>query len=365
MSDTMEERTEAASPRKQEEAREEGRIAKSQELTTAFALLGGATVLTALGPALAMSLATGLGRGLTSMASPPDSIEGFVTLIQGVALHSLAALAAVLLSLAGITLAVVALQARGVMTTKPLGPDWKRINPITNARNMYGTRSLVELVKALLKLVLLGLVLSSALQAAWGDVLRLGQLPAQSFAGLIVPHALRLCVTAGAAYLVLAIADYGYQLWKHEQELRMTKQEVKQESKQNDGDPMVKARRRSMGRALARRQMFDDVASADIVITNPTHIAVALRYDPRVNPAPVVLAMGQRKVAERIKAIAAAAGVPRVENRPLARALLATAQVGTVIPADLYAAVAEVLAFVLRQRAGQGQYHRAAAGGAR
>lgn len=357
----MEERTEEASPRKLQEAHDEGRIARSQELTTAVALLGGAGALTLLGPGLARSLATGMSAGLDAAATPPESLEGAVALIRLTVLHNLAALSVVVFAMAGVTLMVTASQARGVFSTKPLGPDWKRINPLTNARNIYGTRSLVELLKALLKLLLLGLVLRSVLERAWPDLLRLGQLPVQAFPGLVVPHAIRLCLSAGIAYLALAMADYAYQLWKHQSDLRMTRQEVKQEHKQNEGDPMVKARRRSMGRAMARRQMFADVPKADLVIVNPTHIAIALRYDPTIAPAPLVLAMGQRKVAERIKAIATASGVTMVENRPLARALLASAQVGTVIPADLYAAVAEVLAFVFRQRAGQLNYRRTGA----
>jgi flagellar biosynthetic protein FlhB len=135
----------------------------------------------------------------------------------------------------------------------------------------------------------------------------------------------------------------------------MTKDEVRQETKQQDGDQLVKSRIRAVARARIRRQMFADVPTADVVIVNPTQRAIALRYDPVAAPAPVVLAMGERKVAERIKQIAREHGVPMIENRPLARALLATARVGTTIPAELYAAVAEVLAFVYRQRALRGE----------
>ena len=152
----------------------------------------------------------------------------------------------------------------------------------------------------------------------------------------------------------MALADYLFQLWQYEKELRMTKAELKQELRQSEGDPLVKQRMRSMARGFARRQMFRDVPKADVIIANPTHIAVALKYDPLLAPAPVVLAMGQRKVAERIKQIAFESGVPVIENRPLARALLAGAHVGVMIPAELYAAVAEVLAFVIRQRAERG-----------
>src|SRR5205823_5703740 len=135
--------------------------------------------------------------------------------------------------------------------------------------------------------------------------------------------------------------DYIWQWWRHEQSLRMTKEEVKQENKQNEGDPHIKSRRRTIARSYARRQMMRDVPKADVVITNPTHIAVAIKYDPNVAPAPYILAIGQRKVAERMKEIARESGVPMVENRPLARALLKTAKVGTLIPMELYMAVAE------------------------
>jgi flagellar biosynthesis protein FlhB len=162
--------------------------------------------------------------------------------------------------------------------------------------------------------------------------------------------------SAGASYLALAGGDYLYQWWQFEKSIRMSKEEIKQEFKQNDGDPHIKQRRRAIARSYARRQMMKDVAKADVVITNPTHIAIAIKYDPSVAPAPIVLAIGQRKVAERIKALAAEAGIPMVENRPLARALLKTAKVGTLIPYELYMAVAEVLAFVVRTRGTRGSW---------
>jgi flagellar biosynthetic protein FlhB len=157
--------------------------------------------------------------------------------------------------------------------------------------------------------------------------------------------------TAGIAYLALAAADYAWQLWRHEKGLRMTKEEVKQEFKNSEGDPMVKQRMRSVARQRARQQMFKDVPKADVVLVNPVHIAVALRYEPSIAPAPYVVALGRRKVAERIKQIAYESGVPVVENVPLARALIAAVKLGQMIPTELYLAVAEVLAFVMRKRA--------------
>jgi flagellar biosynthetic protein FlhB len=161
---------------------------------------------------------------------------------------------------------------------------------------------------------------------------------------------LRLAFTVGAAYLLVAAFDFAYQIVKHERSLRMTRQEVIHEHKDTEGNPEVKGRLLAMARAFARRRMLQAVPTADVVVVNPTRIAVALRYDAAESPAPVVVAMGQRKLAHRIRDIAHRSGVPIVENRAVARALLATGKVGFPIPPALYAAVAEILAFVYRQR---------------
>jgi flagellar biosynthesis protein FlhB len=178
----------------------------------------------------------------------------------------------------------------------------------------------------------------------------LSQTSQLGFLFVVKRYSVRMLATAGGAYLALAAGDYVWQWWQYEKSLRMTKEEVKQEHKANEGDPHIKQRRRAIARSYARKQMMKDVPKADVVIINPTHIAIAIKYDASLAPAPVVLAIGMNKVAERIKEIARESGVPMVENRPLARALLKTAKVGTMIPYELYMAVAEVLAFVLRTR---------------
>lgn len=344
------ERTEAPTPRKRQEARGEGKIPRSQELTTAVLLLGGALVLNTAGRTLSTTVVSNMEYGLLVAGAGPLDGRAAVALLRGMGWKVLAALGLFLSSMAGVTLAITAVQARGVLSSKPITPDWKRIDPLTNARRMLGVQPWVELVKSLLKLALVGLVVQAAMRAAWSDVLALAQQSPIAFLGLVRGYAIRMMTTAGLAYLGLAAADYLYQIWQHEKSLRMSKEEIKQETKNSEGDPLVKARMRSMARALARRQMFQEVPHADVVVTNPTHIAVALKYDPERNDAPVVIAMGQRKIAERIKALARESGVPTVENRPLARALLGSARVGEAIPPALYLAVAEVLAFVIRQR---------------
>lgn len=350
MAENDQEKTEAPTPKRREEARTEGRIPRSTELNTAVLLLGSALVLKTVGSTLGGTMVAVFASGIVLAGAGPLDAQGAVALLRDTGWRVLGALAAFLLAMGGLALAVGAAQARGVVSGKPLAPKWERVSPLANAKRMLGVQPWAEMVKSLVKLLLVALVVHASLSDAWPEILVLVQQSPLGLLEVVRRHALGLLQTAGFAYLGLAAADYGFQLWQHEKELKMSRDEVKQEMKQSEGDPLLKSRMRSVARALARRQMLRDVPQADVVVTNPTHVAVALRYDPGVAPAPVVVAMGERKVAERIKAIAREAGVPCVENRPLARALLASARVGTVIPAELYVAVAEVLAFVIRQR---------------
>ena len=358
--DSMQEKTEEATPKRRQDARDEGQVPRSQELTTALVLVGAAVILKALGPTLALSLSGTFQYGILMAGMGPLDAASAIILVQGIGWKTLAAVASLLLSISGVALTVTAMQARGVLSVKPLGPNWKRLDPLENGKRMLGKQPWVELFKSLGKLTIVGIAVNASLSAAWPDMVALAQQSPSGLIEVIRRYSHKLLMTAGLSYLALATVDYLYQLWQHEDNLRMSKEDVKQEAKQSDGDPMVKARRRSMGRAMARRQMFKDVPTADVVITNPTHIAIALKYDPTKADAPVVIAMGQRKVAERIKAIAREAGVPMVENKPLARALLASARVGTTIPQDLYMAVAEVLAFVIRSRSTRGSWEGSA-----
>jgi flagellar biosynthesis protein FlhB len=346
----MQERTEEPTPRRRLDAREKGEIPRSVELNAAVLLLGSAMVVTALGPSLGRTLLGTFEYGIFMAGAGPMDANSAIALVRGMGIKVLAALVAFLSAISGVALVVAAVQGRGVLTAKPLEPKWERINPLPNLKRMLGAQPWVELLKSLLKLWIVAIAVHFSLRAAWPEAMTLAMASPYGMLDLVQRYAVRLLLTAGVCYLVLAALDYVYQVWQHEKKLRMTRQEVKQEQKQNEGDPLVKARMRSMGRSLARRQMFKDVPTADVVITNPTHIAVALRYDPSRADAPVVLAMGQRKIAQRIKAIAAESGVPMVENRPLARAALATGRVGAAIPTELYIAVAEVLAFVIRER---------------
>jgi flagellar biosynthetic protein FlhB len=348
--DSAQERTEAPTPRRRQEARDEGRVPHSVEFGTSVLFLGAAAAVNVAAPAASARVLELFGGGLRHIGDSAASAGAAIALLQATGRDLLAIVAMLTGGLAAAALGAGALQSRGVLTMKPLAPDWSRINPASNAARLVGVRAIADLVKSLLKVAIVGWAVWRALSVAWPDFIDLAGRGPGSLLEAMRHYSVKLLVTAGGVFLVLAAADYAYQLWQFQKSLRMSKDDVRQELKQQDGDPLLKSRIRSAARSRTRRQMFKDVARADVVIVNPTHIAVALQYDPALAPAPIVLAMGQRRIAERIKKLAYEHGVPVIENRPLARALLASTQVGVMIPAALYAAVAEVLAFIVRQR---------------
>jgi flagellar biosynthesis protein FlhB len=357
MAETPEsERTEDPTPRRRDEARDEGRIPRSQELTVAVSLLASAAVLSAMTPFAGRKMIEIMGGGLSSIGSIQLDPASTTMLLREIAFRGFVATLGLIVAISGASFVIAAIQARGTFSAKPLVPKWERIDPATNAKNLVGLRPIVELLKSLGKLLIVGIAVWVSIRSAVPDAMSLAQTSQIGLLFIVKKYAVRMLATAGGAYLALAAADYIYQWWQYEQSLKMTKDEVKQEMKQQDGDPHIKQRRRSIARSYARRQMMKDVPNADVVIVNPTHIAIAIKYDPTVAPAPIVLALGQRLVAEKIKAIALESGVPIVQNIPLARALVKTAKVGTLIPFDLYMAVAEVLAFVFRTRGTRGSW---------
>jgi flagellar biosynthetic protein FlhB len=344
------ERTEDATPKRREEAHEEGRIPKSPELTVAISLIGSAVVLNTVAPIAGGSLLELFASSLANLGNVSLNGESAATLIRSTMAHAAVATLSMVAALSVGTLVIAALQARGVLSLKPITPQFSRLNPLENIKNIVGVRQVVELLKQFGKMSIVGIAVWASIKTALPEAIALSQTTPLAFLYVVRRYGVRMLGTAGGAYLALAAADYIWQWWQFEKQLRMTKEEVKQEMKQQDGDPHVKQRRRSIARQYARKQMMRDVPKADVVIVNPTHIAIAIKYDISLAPAPIVLAIGMNKVAERIKEIARESGVPMVENRPLARALLKSAKVGTMIPYELYMAVAEVLAFVIRTR---------------
>ncbi|MGI9625691.1 MAG: EscU/YscU/HrcU family type III secretion system export apparatus switch protein [Longimicrobiales bacterium] len=342
------EKTEAPTPKRRRDARQKGDVPRSQEVTTAFLLMMGAVVVNMATPALGVAGAQSFRQVIQKISALPVGVEGHATFLAGIGWMVLAAMAPILLALGATSLLVSGIQGRGILTATPLKPKWARLNPLTNIKRIWGVQALAQLAKSLAKLLIVGAAVYAALNQAMGDLPDLGKQGPAALALLFRSYAVRVLGSAGLAYLILALADYAFQTWQHERQLKMSREEIRKEYKESEGDQVMKVRRRTMGRALARRRMLLAVSDADVVITNPTRLAVALRYDPTEAPAPIVLAMGARKMAARIRAVAREHGVPIIENKPLARALWGSARVGFPIPVDLYFAVAEVLAFVIR-----------------
>jgi len=353
-----EERTEQATPRRRQEARRRGQVARSAELSSIAVLMSLLIALRFWGPHAWEMMQGGLADALTQI---PQDI-GNETLI-GDLTSTLLALGRIMgpffvATLFG-ALAINYLQVGILFTSHPLIPDLNRINPVTGASRLFSVRALVELFKSLLKLGIVGWIAYATLKNGYALIV---QAPAMSPGGLIGGVGgllLQLGWRCAIALLVLAALDYGYQRYDYEKNLRMTREEVRQEYKQMEGDPTVRARIRQRQREMARSRMMQEVPRADVVITNPTTYAVAVRYDAEEMSAPTVVAKGQRLIAERIREIAVANRVPIVENKPLARQLFRTVEVGQEVPSQFYQAVAEVLAFVYQLNRQRGQAIRA------
>lgn len=345
------EKSESPTGRRRQQALDEGQVPRSAELSAAAVLLAGAVGIGALGGRSLGDFSMRVMReSAGALSSGPMTPIGAVTIIRSLSLGLLAALAPFVLGVALVTIAVNLAQSRGALTPGAIAFKWSKLNPASGFQRMFSTDALLNLPKSLLKLAALGWVTWIVLHANWAELVSLAMTGPATVLAVMQTLTVRLVLTVGLAFLVIAFADYAYQLYQHEQSIKMTKQEVRNENRDTEGDPHMKARIRSMQMQRARQRMLQAVSKADVVITNPTHIAVALKYDPEVSPAPIVVAMGERKLAERIKKLARDAGVPMVENKPVARALLATSVLGKSIPPALYAAVAEILAYVFRMR---------------
>lgn len=345
------EREEKPTPRRMQQAHDDGQVPRSQELSAAVITLAGAAALaTFAGSTLgsnAINTMTEMGGRLSTGVLTENAAADLLRELIG---RSVLALVPFLLALLVPVVLIGAVQAQGVFSFKPITPDISRISPVGGIKRLFSVQSLFTLLKSLLKLLVIGVIAWLALRASWPTITAMTG--ADAGAVLVVARSTmaRFVLITGVAFLLVAALDYGFTVWKHQRDLRMSRQELIQEYRETEGNPLVKSRIRSLAQALARRRMLAGVKTADVVIVNPTEIAVALRYDAEQASAPVVVAMGRRKLAERIRSLAGEAGVPVVRNVPVARALIATGKVGQPIPAALYAAVAEVLAFVYRQR---------------
>ncbi|SFH44268.1 flagellar biosynthesis protein FlhB [Modicisalibacter xianhensis] len=345
---SQEDKTEEPTPRRIEKAREEGQVARSRELATFMMLMAGVASLWAMGSLLYDQL--GLMMEQTFLFERSIAFDSALMLANFWALgtHTLIALVPLFLLLTVVALIAPALLGGWLISGKSLKPQFSKLNPLKGLKRMFSTQALAELFKAIAKSLLTGSVAIGFLWSRRGEFLALMDQPLE----IALFHALKLaalcCGLIVLSLIVVILIDVPYQLWSHNKKLRMTKDEIKKEHKESEGDPHVKGRIRQQQQAMARGRMMSKVPEADVIVTNPTHYAVALSYRDGEMGAPRVVAKGVDAVAARIRELGDEHNVPRLEAPPLARALYRHVDLDREIPADLYTAVAEVLAWAFR-----------------
>ena len=349
--ESYQEKTEPASDRKREEARGKGKVVRSVELNSALVLLFGLLVLYFGSTALVSGLASIARTAFTRSGSLALTAENVHHMVSNGVVHIGVLIAPIVIGFLVIGLAAGYLQVGFMFSPKAMQPSFEKMNPLNGMKKiLLSRRSVVELAKSIIKIVVVGMVAYGGLQDVLAEAPTLVDIDPAGLLGFIGQAGFSIGLRTGLAFLVLAAVDYFYQRFEFEKEMRMSKEEVKEETKSTEGDPQVKSRVRSIQRRIAYRRMMQDVPRADVVVTNPTHLAVALRYDVEKMNAPTVVAKGADLVALKIKEIALAHRIPVVEDRPLAQALYRSVEVGGQIPEKLFQAVAQLLAYIYRQR---------------
>jgi flagellar biosynthesis protein FlhB len=346
MSDEDTERTEDATPERRRRAREEGQFARSRDSGPTAATLA---ALLVIGASIGDFVATLRGFCLRCFDDPLTLARGDVTLVAGqTALVLVGACLPVAIAAAIAATAVGFLEAGFHPNFELVEPKFERLDPIGKLGQMFSPKAgLMNTALSLLRVAAVAVVAESVLEREFPALTRLSQAPLATAAWQIAGVTMRVAIWTTSAMAAIAGLDYGWSWWRHEQSIKMSRQELKDEMHQQEGSPQVRARQRQKARELLKRGLRKGVRDATVIVTNPTHVAVALRYRAHEG-APIVTAKGYDEIAQHIKKLGAEAGVPMIENRPLARALAERVKVGRVIPADLYVAVAELLAMVYR-----------------
>ncbi len=348
--DDNDDKTEAATPKKLADSRSKGNVAMSQELSMASLLIGAVLTLELTGPWILSALQRGLEHGLRVRRPTESGVGWAVQEFRSAALRVAPTLVPFMVGLLVFGLAVGFAQAGIKFTWVKLAPDINRLNPAAGLKKLVSLRGPMRAGLAVLKLVLLGTILWWQLGKDLNLLLSLPELPFAIAAPRVGKLLLQILWWIAVPIAALAILDLLYQRWQHARDQRMSKQEIKDETKQTEGDPEIKARIKRAQRELAKRRMMAEVPLADVIVTNPTHFAVALKYDRGRMTAPAVTAKGTDRVALRIRELARENGVPVMEDPPLARALHRGVRLGDEIPPKFYQAVATVLSHVMRMK---------------
>lgn len=342
-----EEKTERATPKKRRDERKKGHVFMSKDAVAVATLFGAIAVLRIWFFGAAEAMAEFMAWCIRSASAPGSAAPDIQMFMQGTWLtaRTVGPLMAVTILLA---VAATMAQTRGLVAAELIKPKLEKISPLSGFKNLFSLRSLVEAVKSLLKVVVLLWLVYGCLRDMMGMSERYMYAALEGATGSILEEIWSMMVRVALAFLALAFLDFLYQYWQFEKDMRMTKQEIKEEFKQTEGDPQIKGRIRQVMRQMSQQRMMAQVPKADVIIRNPTHVAVALRYRYREDPAPVVLAKGADELARRIVTVAERYDITVLEEPVLARALYAEAELYQAIPSDLYEAVAEVMVYLYK-----------------
>lgn len=347
MSESTQDRTEQATPKRREESRQKGDVPKSMDVGSAAILISALAGFRMFGSDIGDTM-TSFCRQVWAESAYFDISRDTLPNLAGFILETAVSIIApvlIVVMIAGVFAQVA--QSGFYIATKALEPQLSKLNPLSGIKRLFSARSLVESAKGAIKLAIVAVVGYSVLFTNTEAYILLSHRTIHEILAFLLDMIYLLGVKCTLALTLIAAADYGYQKWEHERKLKMSKQDVKDETKQSEGDPKMKGEIRSRQTSIARNRMMSAVPEATVVVTNPTHIAVALQYQPKKNSdAPKVIAKGQRKVAERIKELAAKHSIPIVENKPLARSLFQICEVGMEIPLEHYHTVAEILSVI-------------------
>ncbi|CAG9619696.1 flagellar biosynthesis protein FlhB [Sutcliffiella rhizosphaerae] len=342
------EKTEKATPKKRQDTRKKGQVAKSSDVNTAFVLIAVFLCLLAIGPWMKTQVTTLFVQTFHVYILEEVTVDKVHLIFIEILMQVIWIVGPVMLAAAIGALFSNFVQVGPLFSTEAIHMKLNKLDPIQGFKRIYSVRAIVEFVKSMLKIVFIGIITFSILWISLEDVLILSQKNIHEALAFLGSLTIKMGLFAGGALLFLSVFDYFYQKYDYEKNIRMSKHDVKDEYKKSEGDPLIKSKIKQKQREMSMQRMMQDVPNADVVITNPTHYAIAIKYDEKKGDAPIVLAKGVDFVALKIKEKAAEHKVITVENKPLARALYSQAEIGDVIPEDFFQAVAEILAYVYR-----------------